>query len=99
MITSSQIQEVLYSHKEELFKLGVQKLFLFGSIARRENTKDSDVDILVRFNSGQKNFDNFMDLSFRLEDILKVHVDLLTEDSISGSVRDSILAEAVDIEI
>ncbi|EQA38199.1 putative toxin-antitoxin system, toxin component [Leptospira inadai serovar Lyme str. 10] len=40
-----------------------------------------------------------MDLSFRLEDILKVHVDLLTEDSISGSVRDSILAEAVDIEI
>ncbi|EPG66150.1 putative toxin-antitoxin system, toxin component [Leptospira wolffii serovar Khorat str. Khorat-H2] len=40
-----------------------------------------------------------MDLSFKLEDILKARVDLLTKDSLSGNIKDSILAEALDIEI
>ncbi|WP_232218425.1 toxin-antitoxin system, toxin component [Leptospira wolffii] len=57
------------------------------------------MDLLVQFRSGQKSFDNFMDLSFKLEDILKARVDLLTKDSLSGNIKDSILAEALDIEI
>ncbi|MFB5652192.1 nucleotidyltransferase family protein [Leptospira wolffii] len=77
----------------------MQKLFLFGSTARQQNNDNSTIDLLVQFRSGQKSFDNFMDLSFKLEDILKARVDLLTKDSLSENIKDSILAEALDIEI
>ncbi|EMO21823.1 putative toxin-antitoxin system, toxin component [Leptospira santarosai str. HAI134] len=40
-----------------------------------------------------------MDLSFRLEDLLNTHVDLLTEESLTKDLRDSILSEAILIEI
>ncbi|MCG6162203.1 nucleotidyltransferase family protein, partial [Leptospira bandrabouensis] len=64
-----------------------------------ENHEGSDVDILVQFHSGKKNFDSFMDLSFRLEDLLNTHVDLLTEESLTKDLRDFILSEAILIEI
>ncbi|PJZ55722.1 nucleotidyltransferase [Leptospira barantonii] len=98
-MTSSQVQQALSSYKEELVELGVEKLFLFGSVARKDNQETSDIDILVKFHSGKKNFDNFMNLSFRLEDILRTPVDLLTEDSLTGEMKGSILAEALPIEI
>ncbi|EKO33150.1 MULTISPECIES: nucleotidyltransferase family protein [Leptospira] len=98
-MNSVEVQDILIEHKQELLSLGVQKLLLFGSVARNEAREGSDVDILVQFHSGKKNFDSFMDLSFRLEDLLNTHVDLLTEESLTKDLRDSILSEAILIEI
>ena len=36
-------------HREELRQLGVKSLALFGSVARGESTRASDVDFLVEF--------------------------------------------------
>lgn len=98
-MNSVEVQDILVEHKQEFLNLGVHKLLLFGSVARNENREGSDVDILVQFRSGKKNFDSFMDLSFRLEDLLNTHVDLLTEESLTKDLRDSILSEAILIEI
>ena len=39
----------LRKHRTQLTKLGVKSLSLFGSVARGEESSDSDVDILVEF--------------------------------------------------
>ncbi len=39
--------ELLRRHRAELHRLGVARLFLYGSVARDEAEQDSDVDLLI----------------------------------------------------
>lgn len=39
----------LREHREELAALGVEHIALFGSVARGDNTEESDLDVLVKF--------------------------------------------------
>ncbi|WP_229266382.1 nucleotidyltransferase family protein [Leptospira sp. severe_002] len=89
------IQESLRNHKRELDSLGVQAIHIFGSVARKDANPKSDIDFLVTFKSGMKNFDNYINLTFLLE----VKVDLLTSDSISGSLKQSVEKESILIEV
>ena len=41
------ILRILRAHREDLEKIGVRHADIFGSVARREERTDSDVDILV----------------------------------------------------
>ena len=68
---------------------------MFGSFARGDQKKRSDVDVLVEFEKGHKTFDNYMELKFHLEDILNAKVDLVTKAAIRQEMRERILAEAV----
>lgn len=72
---------------------GVKKLGLFGSFVRGEQSETSDVDLLVEFERGKKTFDNFMQLSFFLEEIFKLPVELVTTDSLSTYLRPHIVKE------
>jgi predicted nucleotidyltransferase len=48
MQTLVQIQQTLQSHQAALkHKYGVERLAIFGSYARHEETENSDIDILV----------------------------------------------------
>lgn len=67
--------------------LGVQRLGLFGSYVRGEQTDASDVDLLVEFETGKKTFDSFMSLAFYLEDLLERPVELVTPESVSPYIR------------
>lgn len=89
------IQESLRNHKKELDSLGVQAIHIFGSVARKDANPKSDIDFLITFKSGMKNFDNYINLTFLLE----VKVDLLTSDSISGSLKQSVEKESILIEV
>ena len=62
--------DILYEHRQELKRFGVRRCGLFGSFARGQATPDSDIDILVEFESGKKSFDSFMGLAFYLEQVL-----------------------------
>ena len=64
-------------------KYGIKRIGVFGSFARGEQTRMSDVDVLVEFLPGHETFKNFMHLSDFLEALLRRKVDLLTEPSIS----------------
>jgi len=88
-----EILACIAQHKDEITRLGVKRLALFGSAARNEASQSSDLDFLVEFN--QKSFDNYMDLKFYLEDLFERPVDLVLVDTIKPHLRDAILNEAV----
>jgi len=77
MKTLEEIKDELTKHKEEIRKkYGVRILGIFGSYARGEQKKVSDIDILVEIERpiGLKFFELWDDL----EAILGVKIDLLT---------------------
>ena len=59
MITKDAILENIRSHKSELKTLGVHKLGLFGSYANSTQSEFSDIDFLIEFEPGMKNYSNF----------------------------------------
>lgn len=67
---------------------------IFGSYARNEQHRGSDVDVLVRFDSGATLFD-LVALSDYLEDILDVPVDVVSEKALHPMMRDDVMNELV----
>jgi len=82
--TSAEIIDILKKHRELLRKYRVKRIGLFGSFSRDEFTNQSDIDFIVDFE--EKTFDNFMDLSFALEDLFNRKIDLLTDKAISPRI-------------
>ena len=79
-------------HLEVLRKnSGVKRIGIFGSFARGEERESSDLDVLVVFEEGQKNFDNYKDLKFYLEDLFGREVDLVTERALKLQLKDIII--------
>ena len=76
-------------------KFGVKRIGIFGSFARGEEREDSDLDVLVEFEEGQKTFDNYMDLKFYLEDLFGREVDLVTEKALKRQLKAIIMKEVV----
>lgn len=61
-------------------RMGVKRIGLFGSFAKGKQKKKSDVDFLVEFR--KVGFDNYMDLLFFLEKLLKRKIDLVIEEDL-----------------
>ena len=77
---------------------GVRRIGIFGSFARSEQTRKSDVDVLVEFADGQATFDNFMPLVYYLEDLFGRNVDLLTAGGIDKYIRSRVEREVIWVE-
>lgn len=90
------VQSLLMSHKRQLLQLGSRHLAIFGSTARNEATKTSDIDILVDFDA-KKDLFVFIDLKFYLEDLLKSEVDLVCKQALHPALKKRILGEAKKI--
>ena len=87
---------VLVDHREELRAMGVERLSLFGSVARDEAREDSDVDLLVEFAPGARiGIFEFLDVQEALASLLGTEVDLATPASLHPRLREAILQEAV----
>ena len=85
------IQNILASSKAELRKrYNVKELGIFGSYARGQQRKTSDVDILVKFSPDASLFD-FVGLGNYLEDKLKIKVDVVSERGIRPELRGNIV--------
>jgi hypothetical protein len=91
--TKAQVLALLHKHQQELRRFGVNRCGVFGSFVRDAAHDQSDVDILVAFEPDQKTFDNFMHLTFFLEDLFGRTVDLITIDSLSPYIGSPILRE------
>ncbi len=96
-ITREQVVERLEEAREQIQALGVRRIALFGSVVRGEAHAESDVDLLVEFDPERKTFDNFMSLSFLLDDLPQRRVDLVTTESLSPYIGPHILREAIDV--
>lgn len=91
--TRNEISSILLSHRKEIEKFGVKRVGLFGSFTKGRQNKQSDVDLLVEFIRGKKNFRNFIYLAFLLEDLLHRKVELVTPESLSPYLKPAILKE------
>lgn len=98
--TKAQVLSLLQEYQQELQRFGVSRCGVFGSFVRDSAIHDqSDVDILVAFEPDQKTFDNFMHLSFFLEDLFGRAVDLITIESLSPYIGPRILDEVEYISV
>ena len=94
---NTEIIQLLRQHRDELRKrFGVKSLAVFGSVARGEAGPESDVDILVEFESSP-GFDGYMALKFYLEALLGRKVDLVMKSALKPWARDVVLREKVDV--
>lgn len=95
-MTREEILEFLKKEKCNLEKrFGIDQIGLFGSFSRQEQKEDSDVDILVEFKEGYKNFDRYMDLKFFLEDLLGRKVDLVIKSAVKPKLKKYIEEELI----
>jgi hypothetical protein len=77
---------------DECRKHGVVYAGLFGSQARDEATPESDVDVLVRFDNHRSLID-LVRIERRIEEVIGVSVDLVTENALSPHLRDRVLED------
>ncbi len=75
---------------------GMTDLRVFGSVARGQDTDDSDLDLLVHVpeGTGLLVLGRFIQ---ELEDLLHVPVDVVPDDSVKPRVRDSIQGDLVPL--
>jgi hypothetical protein len=72
----------------------VKTIGVFGSVARDEQTGQSDIDLLVEF-SKPVGFVTFMRLENFLSERLGKQVDLVTPDSLKPVIRQDVLSEVI----
>lgn len=91
------IKKKLKNSQQELKKqFLVKKIGVFGSYARGEQNKKSDLDILVEFIEDPSMF-KFLDLENYLTDLLKIKVDLVMKNALKPHIGKQILSEVVYI--
>lgn len=75
---------------------GATSIFVFGSVARRQERADSDVDFLVSFEPGRSLFD-LVALKLALEEHVGRTVDVVTLRSLPPNMAERVRLEAVSI--
>jgi predicted nucleotidyltransferase len=86
----------LRAHESELKAAGIVRLAVFGSVARGDNSAESDVDLLADFDKTKHYTLLTMGrLENRLADLLGTRVDLSSPEWLKESVKNRVLREAV----
>lgn len=92
--------QLVRRHRREILALaakhGVEQVRLFGSVARGEETKSSDVDLLIRLEPGRSLLDH---IAFQqdVQDLLDTKVDVVSEGGVSPYIRDAVFHEAIAV--
>lgn len=93
-------KELLKSNREEILSImkrhGVTSVRIFGSVARGEESDNSDVDFLVEVGENTSSWFP-AGLILDLEELLGCKVDIVMEDSIYWLLKRKILKEAIPL--
>ncbi len=94
------ISSIIKNRREEVIniaqKYGAKNVRVFGSMARGEESSESDLDIIVEMEHGSSLLD-IIAIKQDIEELLGRKVDVVTEASISPYIRDAVLKEAVNL--
>jgi predicted nucleotidyltransferase len=92
--------EEIKSRREEIYsiaaKYGISDIRVFGSVARGDDNKNSDVDFLIKSANWVSLFE-VCDFKYEVEDLLHKRTDIVSEDGVSKFLKDRIFSEAVSI--
>ena len=95
-----QLDDVVMPNRERILQTaslyGASRVRVFGSVARRQDDADSDIDFLVEMEPGRSLLD-LGGLLIDLEKLLNTRVDVITERGLKERVRDRVLNEAVPL--
>ncbi|NVO10850.1 MAG: nucleotidyltransferase family protein [Bacteroidales bacterium] len=96
MTTKDYILSTIKTHKTELKKFGIRNVGLFGSYVRDEQSKKSDIDILIDFDPDKESFDNYMAVYDYFEKLFKNEkIEIVTKNGLSPYIGPSILKEVM----
>lgn len=96
----AEILHVLRQHRDELSKLGVARMSLYGSVARDQADELSDVDIIVDTPDGQApGLFRLARITDELERILGRSVDVISRRGLdhTKSLRRRVAIDLVDV--
>jgi len=77
-------------------KHGAREVRVFGSVARGEADRESDIDFLVELETGRSLMD-LGGLQMELEALLGRRVDVVTARGLKARIRERVLREAVPV--
>ena len=90
-----EIKKILNNNKFQFQKsFKVKEIGIFGSYLKSEQTKKSDLDILVEFESPIDFFD-YLGLEEYLTDLLGIKVDLVMKKALKPNIGKNILKEVI----
>lgn len=78
-------------------QFGARHIRVFGSVARRTEGPDSDIDFLVDFPAGYDLFTQRLPLVETLAHITGCRVDLLPEQELNNHMRARVQREAIEL--
>jgi uncharacterized protein len=84
----------LRQHEADLRRLGVEHLYLFGSVARGDARENSDIDLFFDYEKGKLGLFELMDVKTFTTSILGRATDIMTRDSLHKTLRKTIEATA-----
>jgi predicted nucleotidyltransferase len=87
----------LKEHEAELKRLGVEHLYLFGSVARGEARDDSDVDLFFDHTKGSLGLYDLIDVKEAAARILGRKTDIMTRRSLHPALKQRIEASALQV--
>jgi uncharacterized protein len=88
---------ILREHEAEIRAKGVTRLALFGSTARDQAGRDSDVDLLVDYDGNGRSALDFFGLEEFFSELLGAEAEVAQRDQLKRFLKDAILAEALEI--
>lgn len=89
-VQNDEMNKILIDRISDLKKLceiyKVRTMYAFGSVCTDKFNESSDIDLLISFDnlSIDQYTDNYFDLHYKLQDLFKRRIDLLTENSLSN---------------
>lgn len=78
-------------------RYGARRIRVFGSVARRQETAGTDIDLLVDLPPGYDMFGQRLPLAQQLEQQLGRRIELIPEHELNRHMREHVLREAVDL--
>lgn len=94
MKPSQKIRQHQQKIQELAQQFGMKNVRIFGSVAKREDTDNSDLDVLVEASPTTTLFDIF-GLQIELEELLNLKVDVVTNNSLPPKFKDEVLHYAI----
>ena len=99
-MTKTEIIQTLLSNKQKLHdEFGLKRIGLFGSYAKDLQTNESDIDLIISFQSGMKKYQRFLSLHEFLESKFNKKIELITTESVSDFFLKNIQNETINVAI
>ncbi len=90
--------DILREHADALKNRGVTGMYLFGSVARGEQTPTSDIDIFFDYRQdGHFSLFEMMDIHEYVEGILQAKADVVPRNSLHRRIKDKVVKSAIKV--